>query len=132
MIWGGSLNNRGVTLIELLIVVVIVGLLASIAIPSFDGVRQKAYNSAVLSDLNAAGHAIEEYFADNMTLPSETQLSNAGFSLSPGVSFTTFSIRDASNPEKARIHMHIEHEGSLHYFHKEYPNSDPPDMRWKK
>ena len=125
-------DDRGFTLIELLIVVVIVGLLASIAIPAFDGVRQKAFDSAALSDLNSVVHAIEGYHADNMTLPSETQLINAGFTLSPNVSFTTFSIRDGNDPKKARIHMHIEHEGSFHYFHREYPDSDPPEMRWKK
>ena len=83
--------------------VVIVGLLASIAIPSFDGVRQRAYNSAALSDLNSAVLAVEEYHADNMTLPNETQLIDAGFSFSPDVSFTTFSIRDGNDPQKARV-----------------------------
>ena len=124
-------DDRGFTLIELLIVTVIIGLLASIAIPSFGETRQRAYNSAALSDLNSAALAIEEYFADNNALPSETQLTNAGFVLSPGVSFTTFSIRDGSNPRRARVHMHIEHEGSLHYYHLEYPSGVPPEQRWK-
>ena len=130
---GGSRlsHDRGFTLIELLIVVVIIGLLATIAIPMFDGVRQRAYNSAVVSDLHSAALAIEEYFSENLSLPDEDELFAAGFGLSEGVSFTTFSIRDASDPKKARVHMHIEHEGSLNYYHYEYPDNEPPEQRWK-
>ena len=102
-----------------------------IAIPRFDDVRQRAYNSAALSDLNSASHAIEEYFADNFALPDETDLINAGFAFTPGVSFTKFSISDPEPPEPARVHMHIEHEGSLHYYHYEYPGTEAPEKRWK-
>jgi prepilin-type N-terminal cleavage/methylation domain-containing protein len=130
---GGSrlAADRGFTLIELLIVTVIIGLLASIAIPMFDGVRQKAYNTTAVSDLRAMGYAIEEYIADNMVLPDEAQLMDAGLGLSPGVSFTTFGVRDGNDPQMARVHVHIEHESSLHYYHWEYPASAPPEMRWK-
>jgi prepilin-type N-terminal cleavage/methylation domain-containing protein len=46
-----SMMNRGFTLIELLIVVVIIGILATIAIPKFSSTREKSYMSAVRSDL---------------------------------------------------------------------------------
>ena len=129
---GPRLNKeRGFTLIELLIVVVIIGLLAAIAIPQFDDVRQRAYNSAALGDLKSASHAIEQYFSDNFALPSETELVAAGFAFTPGVSFMTFSVRDANDPDKMRIHMHIQHDGSLHYYHQEYPGTDTPEKRWK-
>ncbi len=121
----------GFTLIELLIVVVIIGVLASIAIPRFDEVRQRAYNSTALSDIKTTSHAIEEYFTENLKYPTQTELEDSGFTLSPGVSFRTYSVRDASNPAKTRIHMHVEHVGSLHYFHQEYPGSKPPEKRWK-
>jgi len=62
-------NKKGFTLIELLIVVAIIGILAAIAIPQFSSYRQKAYNSAALSDLKNAKTALESYYADNQHYP---------------------------------------------------------------
>ena len=94
-------RRRGFTLIELLIVVVINGILASIAIPKFNEMHQKAFNSAALSDLKSTAHAIDEYFADNYALPDENQLIAAGFVLSQDVSFMTFEIRDPGDPKRS-------------------------------
>ena len=46
------MNKKGFTLIELLIVVVIIGILAAIAIPRFGATRDRAFVSAMQSDLN--------------------------------------------------------------------------------
>ena len=78
---------------ELLIVIIIIGLLATIAIPKFDGVRQRAFNAAALADLNNASKEIERYFNDNFRYPAdENELIVEGYSHTPGVSFTTFTI----------------------------------------
>jgi prepilin-type N-terminal cleavage/methylation domain-containing protein len=58
------MSRKGFTLIELLIVVVIIGILAAIAIPKFANTKEKAYVSAMKSDLRNLAAAEEAYFAD--------------------------------------------------------------------
>ncbi len=53
------------TLIELLIVVVIIGILAAIAIPKFANTKEKAYFAAMKGDLRNLATAQESYAADN-------------------------------------------------------------------
>ncbi|HEX7118970.1 MAG TPA: prepilin-type N-terminal cleavage/methylation domain-containing protein [Longimicrobiales bacterium] len=56
-------NRKGFTLIELLIVVVIIGILAAIAIPKFSSAREKAYYSAIKSDLKNLSTQQEVYYS---------------------------------------------------------------------
>jgi type IV pilus assembly protein PilA len=58
-------NEKGFTLIELMIVIAIIGILAAIAIPQFAAYRQRSYNSAAGADLRNATTAQEAYFVDN-------------------------------------------------------------------
>lgn len=60
----------GFTLIELLIVVVVIGILATIAIPKFSAMRQKSYIAAVTSDLKNLASQQEIYLSDNHSYAS--------------------------------------------------------------
>jgi prepilin-type N-terminal cleavage/methylation domain-containing protein len=78
-------NRRGFTLIELLIVVVIIGLLASIAIPKFSATKDKARMASVRSDIRNTMTAQEAYFADYNTFADLAALQlNSNFLLSLG------------------------------------------------
>ena len=60
-------HRQGFTLIELLIVVVIIGILASIAIPKFSATREKAYLSSMKSDLKNLASQQEIYYNDHFS-----------------------------------------------------------------
>lgn len=64
-------DERGFTLIELMIVIAIIGILAAIAIPQFSAYRQRSYNAAANSDLKNATTAQEAYFVDNQTYATD-------------------------------------------------------------
>ena len=60
-------NQKGFTLIELMIVIAIIGILAAIAIPQFSAYRTRSYNAASQADLRNAATAQEAYYVDHQT-----------------------------------------------------------------
>jgi type IV pilus assembly protein PilA len=66
--------RKGFTLIELLIVVVIIGILAAIAIPKFANTKNKAYVTAMKSDLRNLVTAEEAFFSDSTYYTTGTNL----------------------------------------------------------
>src|SRR5437763_14547163 len=75
------------TLIELLIVVVVIGLLASIAIPKFANTKEKAYVSAMKSDLRNLATAEEAFVYDSAKYTTNFALMN-NFKPSAGVTMS--------------------------------------------
>jgi len=59
------MNNRGFSLIELLVVVAIIGILAVVATTSYIGVTLKAARSEAYSNLENLRLLEEQFFADN-------------------------------------------------------------------
>jgi prepilin-type N-terminal cleavage/methylation domain-containing protein len=67
------IEAKGFTLIELMIVVVIIGILAAIAIPKFEDVTNSARYAACRSNLRNIAGALEFYAAENGNYPGAFQ-----------------------------------------------------------
>jgi general secretion pathway protein G len=62
-------NNSGFTLVELMIVMAIIGVLATLAIPSFVGALKQAREAVLKEDLHVLRTAIDSYTADKQKAP---------------------------------------------------------------
>jgi len=58
-------NRRGFTLVEIMIVVAIIALLASIAVPNFLRARKRSQATKIMEDLRQIDNATDEYAIEN-------------------------------------------------------------------
>lgn len=85
--------QQGFTLIELMIVVAIIGILAAVAIPSYQDYTKRAHVSEGFGLAGAAKTAVAEYYASEGVYPTtNTQAGLAGAASISGNAVTSVSI----------------------------------------
>ncbi len=113
--------NKGFTLIEMMIVVAIIGILSSIAVPLFISYKAKTYDTIAKVDLRSAMKFLDFYFLENAAYPATLDdILAAGHRLSKDVSFTRYSIGTFGGGQPT-VHMHIQHSSSSNAWHANYP-----------
>ncbi len=66
-----SSRNRGFTMVEIMVVAVIVGLLAIMAMPAFQKAREQAQNTRITNDLRVFKQGFANYSLENGEWPPE-------------------------------------------------------------
>ncbi len=99
-------GSTGFTLIELLIVVVIIGILASLAVPKFANTKEKSYLATMRSDLRNVAVAEEAYFADAITY-YDGPVPGGGLSYSGPSSGVTITLQDVGASGWAARATHV-------------------------
>ncbi|MFA5388246.1 MAG: prepilin-type N-terminal cleavage/methylation domain-containing protein [Candidatus Omnitrophota bacterium] len=69
------MNKKGFTLLELLIVVIILGVLASIALPQYTATIEKARSGEAVINIGAIRVALDRYWYQNGALPADNNFS---------------------------------------------------------
>jgi len=72
-------NNKGFTIVELLIVIVVIGILAALVITTFTGIQQRARNTERQTDIKALHSQVEAYYAQNSRYPTLDDLNSTNF-----------------------------------------------------
>lgn len=72
-------KNKGFTIVELLIVIVVIGILATLVIVTFTGIQQKARNSQRQTDINAVDSHLEAYYAESGAYPALSMLQDSAW-----------------------------------------------------
>jgi prepilin-type N-terminal cleavage/methylation domain-containing protein len=97
-----NLNNKGFTIVELLIVIVVIGILALLVITTYSGIQAKARNSKRASDVKSLQTQIEAYFSQNGFYPSRTDLNTASWLNTNMKSLDQNALIDPSNPTQSK------------------------------
>ena len=90
-------DQKGFTIVELLIVIVVIGILAALVVTTYSGIQAKARDSKRKTDLQALQTQIEAYYAENNAYPSNTNINTVSWRNTNMKSLNVEAMKDPSS-----------------------------------
>jgi prepilin-type N-terminal cleavage/methylation domain-containing protein len=87
-------KSKGFTIVELLIVIVVIAILATLVIVTFAGIQQKARDSKRETDIDALDSHLEAFYANNGYYPTITDLTTPSWVSSNMTGFDPTALTD--------------------------------------
>ncbi|MBP9761963.1 type II secretion system protein [Candidatus Saccharibacteria bacterium] len=94
-------NKKGFTIVELLIVIVVIGILATLVLVTFTGANQKGRNSQRQTDVNAVQSHVETFYAQHGFYPTLADLQTASFVSTYMKGLDPDALKDPKGPTTA-------------------------------
>lgn len=95
-------SNKGFTIVELLVVIVVIGILALLVITTYGGIQAKARNAKRQTDIASLQTQLEAFFSQNGYYPSLTDMNGAAWLSTNMKSLDLQSLIDPSNPTQSK------------------------------
>ncbi len=115
-------NQQGFTLVELIIVVCIIGILATISLANYSSTKAHAADATVKADLHHAIVCLEEFNIRNNEFPTRDQFMNkSSFQLSQGVKWLRYNRRAVGPTQDISVVMVLMHPASDNQWKVDYP-----------
>lgn len=94
-------KSEGFTIIELLIVIVIIGILATIVIVNFTSAQRNARNSQRKSDIGILATQLQAYYAQTGSYPADADMANstAAKALTPPIEADDDAFKDPNDTD---------------------------------
>lgn len=92
-----KVTQKGFTIVELLIVIVVIGILAGLVVTTYNGIQQNARNKERVTDLKALQGQLEAYYATKAKYPTSglqaTATTGLGATSADNVTFITNEMK---------------------------------------